>query len=153
MYSYYRLFVYVCLGAALFVQGPSSAALPPHATVATAPHWQLRTFDGHQVPDWVRRPARLLLPELRNPTTGTSLQDLHRPQVGTCEPSLLRRLSSSAHLISVLLSADDRTVRNELRYLHLLEQLDNYEISGGSLRLYDDAHPAPRLVFTKQPAR
>ena len=147
MYSYYRLFVHVCLGVALFGQGTSSAARPPRAALLAA-HWQLRTFDGHRAPDWVRRPARLLLPELRDPATGAPLQDLHRPQVGACGPSPARRLLSSAHLISVLLSADDHAVRNELRYLHLLEQLNSYEISGRSLRLYDGAHPAPRLVFT-----
>ena len=146
MDSYQRLFVYVCLGAALLGQGPSGAAHAPRAAPRAA-HWQLRTFDGHRAPDWVLGFARLL-PELRNPATGTALQNLHRPQAGACELSPVRRLLSSARLISVLLAADDRAVRNELRYLHLLEQLDSYEISGGSLRLYDGAHPAPRLVFT-----
>jgi len=149
MYLYSRLFIYACLGITLFIGGPSSVALPHLATPGTAGHWQLHTFDGHLAPGWVQRPATLLLPELRNTATGVPLQSLHQPQVGTCEPSLVRRLLCSAHLIPTLLTANDRIMRNELRYLHLLEQLNSYEISGSSLRLYDAIHPAPRLIFVR----
>lgn len=155
MCLYSRLAAYTCFSAILFIGGPGSLARPTPAAPAQSLRWQLHSYDGHQAPAWLRSPADGLLPELRNTATGVPLQHLQRPQAGACQPTLLRRLLRSAHLIPTLLGANDATVQNELRYLHLLEQLDSYEISGHHLRLYDATRPAPRLVFVlaQAPAR
>lgn len=148
MYIYQRVLLFLGLGASLLITGASSTALPRRAPLAAPVRWQLQELDGQPAPGWLHQPSTQLLLALQNATTGSALQSLRYPQTGTCEPTVSNRVLGSAHLISTVLRANDTAMQNELRYLHLLEELTSYEISGNSLRLYDEAHPAPRVVFT-----